>query len=118
MSEELFAHDAPEYAALYGLIDELEPHNHLCLIHESRREWAETIVPFIRSGLERNHKCIYVVDVHSAGEIKKILREDGLEEESMLYHNFITLLHQFRMLEKTCGAGQSDIILHRTLPPP
>ncbi len=59
-------------------IEDLKPNDHLCFIHESREEWKETVVTFIRSGLKRGEKCIYIVDANTDDEIKTILQGVGL----------------------------------------
>lgn len=42
-----------KHSKLFHLFDHLEPHDHLCLIYESREEWLETVMPFIISGLKQ-----------------------------------------------------------------
>jgi len=34
-----------EYSNLPDLIDDLKPHDQLCLIYESQEEWLATVVP-------------------------------------------------------------------------
>ena len=61
-----------------GLIDDLNHHDHLCLIYESREEWLEAVVPFILSGLERGEKCVYIIDTSTADEVKATFKEAGM----------------------------------------
>lgn len=70
-------HNRHKYSMLPDLIDDLEPHDHLCLIYESREKWLETVVPFILSGLKRGEKCIYIVDANTARQVKTIFKKKG-----------------------------------------
>jgi PAS domain S-box-containing protein len=67
-----------EIKSLLRELDRLKPHDHLCLIYESPDEWEETIIPFIRIGLERGEKCLYVTATHTAEEIRERLTEAGI----------------------------------------
>lgn len=79
---------------LPDLIKELKPHDHLCLIYESRDEWLETIVPFILSGLERGEKCIYVVDANTADEMRMIFQETGLDLDKIESSGQFSIIHE------------------------
>jgi hypothetical protein len=41
-------------------IEQVGPHDHLCLIHETREEQFAAAIPFVRMGLERGEKCLYI----------------------------------------------------------
>ena len=60
-------------------LEKLKPHDHLCLVYESPEEWEAVIIPFIRIGLERKEKCIYVADAHTADELRGHLTEAGID---------------------------------------
>ena len=51
-------HDTPLLTAL----EQLAPHDHLCSIYESPEEHFAVAIPFIRIGLDRGEKCIYIAD--------------------------------------------------------
>lgn len=68
--------------SLVALLSGLEPHDHLCLIYETRDEWRAAIVPFMAIGLKKGQKCIYVVDTHTADEIRGLLAEEGIDVDS------------------------------------
>jgi PAS domain S-box-containing protein len=86
--------DGHEYSNLPDLIDNLKPHDHLCLIYESREEWLATVVPFISSGLKRGEKCIYVVDANTAIQIKAVLIEAGLAVDDYESKGQLSILHE------------------------
>jgi PAS domain S-box-containing protein len=86
--------DGQEYSNLPDLIDDLKPHDHLCLIYESREEWLATVVPFISSGLKKGEKCIYVVDANTAIQIKEVLKEAGLAVDDYESKGQLSILHE------------------------
>ncbi len=83
-----------KYSKLPDLIDDLKPHDHLCLIYESREEWLATVVPFISSGLKKGEKCIYVVDANTSRQIKEILKEAGLAVDDYESKGQLSILHE------------------------
>ncbi len=79
---------------LADTLSSIKPHDHLCLLYESREEWIETIVPFIRSGLERGEKCIYLVDLHTAQEVKTVFKEAGMDIEEHESKGRLSVVHE------------------------
>src|ERR1700680_652741 len=47
---------------LLKALEQLAPHDHLCSIYKSSEERFAVAIPFIRIGLERGEKCIYIAD--------------------------------------------------------
>ena len=43
-------------------IEELCGPGHLCLLYTSREEQLAAVIPFVRSGLKRGERCVYIVD--------------------------------------------------------
>ncbi|MHC4131225.1 MAG: MEDS domain-containing protein [Planctomycetota bacterium] len=80
MSSEILS----ESRELEQKITELKPGDHLCCIYETEQQHRALITPFIRKGLHRNEKVIYIVDARSAEDILDYLRENGLEIEKYL----------------------------------
>ena len=69
----------PEAVNLTKMLETLKPHDHLCLLYESRQEWRAAVVPFISIGLKCGEKCAYIIDTGTADEIRKYLREEGID---------------------------------------
>jgi hypothetical protein len=59
---------------LLTALDQLGPHDHLCSIYESAEEQFAVAIPFIRIGLDRGEKCIYIADGGTEG--KDVCRRD------------------------------------------
>ena len=73
-------------AALHSIrnINELEPGDHVCCLFETDNEHRALMTSFMRQGLERNEKVIYILDTRSANEVINYLRDNGVETESCL----------------------------------
>ncbi len=59
-------------------------HDHLCLIYESFVEQCAAFVPFIRIGLERGEKCLYVADDNEAEAVLSAMRSYGIDVDAAL----------------------------------
>jgi polyhydroxyalkanoate synthesis regulator phasin len=63
-------------------LDRIEVHDHLCLIYETRAEQFGAITHFIRTGLERGDKCIYIADDNTAADVFDAMRTAGIDVDS------------------------------------
>lgn len=66
---------------LIKAIEQLDVHDHLCLIYESREEQLAAVIPFIRMGLERNEQCVYIVDENTAQTVLDAMRAEGVDAD-------------------------------------
>src|SRR5207237_8830639 len=73
----LAAQRTPHIAAL----EQLGPHDHLCSIYESPQEHYAVAVPFIRIGLDRGEKCIYIADDGTVGDVRQAMQSAGIDIE-------------------------------------
>jgi len=73
-------------------LTELEPGDHVCCIYETEEEHRALLTPFLRQGLERGEKVIYIVDPHTAEIIKGYLQDDGMEVEPYLASGQMSIL--------------------------
>ncbi len=71
---------------------DLKPGNHLCCIYETEEEHRAVITPFLRRGLEKGEKVLYIVDSRTAETILEYLREDGMDVESFLSKGQLVIL--------------------------
>ncbi len=69
----------PEPAPLLAAIEKLQPRDHLCLLFKTREEEFSAVVPFLRLGLERGERCVYIVDENTADEVLRALADDGVD---------------------------------------
>jgi two-component system NarL family sensor kinase len=69
--------DSPLLTALEGLA----PHDHLCSIYESQEEHFAVAIPFIRIGLDRREKCIYIADDGTETAVRDAMHAEGIDVE-------------------------------------
>ncbi|CAG0958692.1 partial Sporulation kinase E, partial [Anaerolineae bacterium] len=70
----------------------IKPGDHLCCLYESEEEHREIITPFLRQGLERGEKVIYIVDAHTADTVLGYLRDDGVDVEAYLARGQLSIV--------------------------
>lgn len=63
---------------------DLKPDDHVCCLYEAEEEHQAVLTPFLRQGLERGEKLLYIVDEHSAETVLQYLRDDGVVVEPYL----------------------------------
>ena len=71
-------------ALLEHAITNLEPGDHLCCMYETEEEHRAVLTPYLRYGLERNEKVLYIVDAHTSEAVRGYLRDAGMEVETYL----------------------------------
>lgn len=69
--------------SLHTIID-LKAGDHLCCIYDTEEEHKAVLMPFLRLGLERNEKVLYIIDVRTSKVILDYLRVEGVEVEPYL----------------------------------
>ena len=62
----------------WGTIDP-EPGDHFCWIYETEEEHQAVVTAFVRSGLEKGQKVLYIVDSQTAEGLLAYLRDDELD---------------------------------------
>jgi signal transduction histidine kinase len=70
----------------------LQAGDHLCCLYASEEEHRALLSPFIRQGLERHEKVLYLVHDHTGGQILDYLRADGVDVSPYLQRGQLTLL--------------------------
>ncbi len=71
--------ESAQESAYLEAIRRLGVHDHLCLIYDTQEEQFGALVPFVRSGLERGERCVYVADQNTADEVLDALDSAGLD---------------------------------------
>ena len=61
------------------LMGELGPGEHLCCVYGSEEEHRLLVVPYLRKGLERGEKVVYIAEEHTPQQITSMLEEAGVE---------------------------------------
>ena len=55
-----------DYSRLAEVVGGLGLHQHLCVIYDTQEEQFAAALPYLRTGLERGEKCLYIVDENTA----------------------------------------------------
>lgn len=69
---------------LFGSIEQLRFRDHPILIYETREEQFAVAVPFIRIGLERGERCLYVAHENSVETVQEALSTGGIDTSDAL----------------------------------
>ncbi|MEW6033827.1 MAG: MEDS domain-containing protein [Chloroflexota bacterium] len=81
-------------ATLIEELGRLKVHDHLCLIYETPGEWRTAAVPFVKMGLERGEKCLYVVATHTVEQLRHCLKQGGVDVASAEASGRLAILHE------------------------
>jgi len=73
-------------------VDDLQPGHHLCCLYDTEDEHRALLTPYLRQGLERGEKVLYIMDVRSAEHIVGYLRDDGLPVEPFIESGQLNVL--------------------------
>jgi len=69
----------PDLTRLSELASTLGVHEHLCLIYDTQEERFAAALPFLRIGLERRERCLYIADENNAAAVAEALRKGGTD---------------------------------------
>jgi PAS domain S-box-containing protein len=72
---------ATQTTPLIAALEQLGPHDHFCSIYESPQEHYAVAIPFIRIGLERGEKCIYIADDGAVEDVRQAMQSEGIDVE-------------------------------------
>ncbi|MFA6365511.1 MAG: PAS domain S-box protein [Candidatus Paceibacterota bacterium] len=73
-------------------IEKISVHDHLCLIYNNKKEQFAAVIPFIRIGLERGEKCVYIADDNTAKEVIDALRLGGIDVDVALKKGSLSVI--------------------------
>ena len=82
---------ASERTPLIESLEQLGPHDHFCSIYENPEEHYAVAIPFMRMGLDRGEKCIYIADDGTIGDVRKAMLSEGIDVERAIESNSLVL---------------------------
>jgi PAS domain S-box-containing protein len=71
-------------SSLEAKIHQLKPGDHLCAIYQNSEQFHRILVPYLRDGLERHEKVLYIVDHSSSAAILEMLEQVGVNTGEVL----------------------------------
>ena len=75
-------------------IENLKPHEHLCQIYSTPEEWSAAVTTFLTTGLRQGEKCYYVVDIHTADQLRALLHEQGVDVTAAEASGQLVIFHE------------------------
>ncbi len=69
----------PDLSRLAALAGGIGLHEHQCLIYETEEEKFAAALPYLKAGLERRERCLYIADEASGAAVLDALRKVGTE---------------------------------------
>jgi PAS domain S-box-containing protein len=85
---------AAQTSPLIAALEQLGPHDHFCSIYESPEEHYAVAVPFVRIGLDRGEKCIYIADDGMAGDVREAMQSGGIDVDRAIASKALVLATQ------------------------
>src|SRR5258705_1686801 len=82
---------AAQTTPLIAALEQLGPHDHFCSIYESPEEHYAVAIPFIRIGLDRGEKCIYIADDGTVGDVRQAMQSEGIDVDRATASNALVL---------------------------
>lgn len=65
-------------------IERMQPGDHYCGVYRTDDDWRAIIVDFIKGGIARNEKIIYLVNLTSAEHLRRILADAGVAVDALI----------------------------------
>src|SRR2546428_1677253 len=82
---------AAQTTPLIAALEQLGPHDHLCSIYESPQEHYAVAIPFIRIGLDRGEKCIYIADDGTVGDVRQAMQSERIDVDRAIASKSLVL---------------------------
>src|ERR1700730_4551749 len=76
------------------LVSNVGLHDHLCLIYETQDEQLSAAIPFIRIGLARGERCVYIADANTAATLMDAMRQYGIDVDAAVSEGRLTITNQ------------------------
>jgi hypothetical protein len=73
-----------ETSRLTSTLEAIGTRSHLCLVYETPEEQFSAIAPFVRFGLERGERNLYVADENAASRVLESLRLRGIDVDAAI----------------------------------
>src|ERR1700693_1543105 len=83
-----------DYSQLANVVEKLGLREHLCLIYDTLEEQFAAALPYLRIGLERGEKCLYIVDENTAAAVLDALRKGGADVDHYVRSGALTIMHK------------------------
>src|ERR1700681_4686875 len=77
-----------------GLVRSIGLHEHLCFVYETQKQQFSAALPFMRAGLERGEKCLYIAKERKDSKaFVAAMRAQGLNADESIKKGSLTFVH-------------------------
>ncbi|QUH22422.1 PAS domain S-box protein [Methanobacterium alkalithermotolerans] len=111
MEKDNYLGEIKSFSTLEDDLNSLKPHQHIALLYNNPREWKETIIPFIKWGLEKGEKCVYIRDSSQDNKLQEYLKKEGVEVNFCEKSGQLVILDESEAYTKD-GDFNSDTRIH------
>lgn len=75
---------AADPMSLSAAFDQLREHGHLCSLYDTQEESYAVSIPFVRLGLERKEKCLYIAEDETLEVVTNAMIAGGIDVEQAI----------------------------------
>ena len=72
------------YRSLKEHMSALRVHDHVCLAYSDREQQITAIAQYLREGIARGEKCVYLSDKATSEFVLTVLKQTGLDVDSLM----------------------------------
>jgi PAS domain S-box-containing protein len=83
-----------DYSRLAEVVSKLGLHEHLCVIYDTQEEQFAAALPYLKTGLERGEKCLYILGENTAAAVLGALGKSGTDVDRYLRDGALTIAHK------------------------
>ncbi len=81
----------PDGSLLAERLAKIGVHEHLCLIHTSTEQQLSAALFFMKTGLERGEKCLYIADTNATATLVNAMRAQGIDVDAAIRQGRLTI---------------------------
>ena len=76
-------------------LSEVQHGDHVCLLHRSPAEQKDSLIAFIKEGITRHERCVYIADEVLDPELKSVLADGGLDLLRLRQEGSLQILNRY-----------------------
>ncbi len=89
-------------------------HEHLCLVHNTRKEQLSSAILFMKAGLESGDKCLYIADTNTVANLSDAMRTQGIDVDAALKQRRLTFATNRKIFPHRKAFEPDEMIAHLT----
>ena len=91
-------------------ITDLKPGNHICCFYEDEKEHEKLVTSYIKHGLEKGEKVVYILDKHDLDSVKSYLENVQVDVEHYTQKDQLVFYHSQDTYTKN-GCFEPDLMI-------